>query len=175
MKRSIYTISARLTVTVSDGVSSTRLKIINTSPALVSKWCWECSSWIQSLNKLITARHNSIPNRLPILINALKLVLSGDYVGGIIANGQSGIGAHRIALKFNYHRNIGGCVYSSPWCVTHYHEVPDSHRDAPSSISLRDYGSGNESIGGKLGSISKIVDGDEWTWLGLCTLKAGQF
>ena len=174
MKRSIYTINARLTVTVSDGVSSTRLMIINTSPALVSKWCWECSSWIQSLNKLITARHNSTPNRLPILFNALKLVLPGDH-GAAVTISQRGMCIRRIALKFNYHRNKRGCVYSISWGITYYVEVHNSHKDAlRRSISYRDNAPGNESIGGKLGSTSKIVDSDEWTWLRLSTRKAGQ-
>ena len=77
----------KLTVTVSGGVSSTGLLIINTSPARVNKWCWECSSWIQSLDKQITVRYSSFPNNGPILFNALKLVLPGDYGAGIAANG----------------------------------------------------------------------------------------
>ena len=87
---------------MSGGVSSTRLVIINTvtSPTLVSKWCRECSSWIQSLDKQITARYNGIPNRWPILFNALKLVLPGDYCAAI-TNSQSDCGTLNITLKFN--------------------------------------------------------------------------
>ena len=88
-----------------------RLLIINTSSAPVSKWCGECSSWVQGLNKESTAKHKSIPNRLSISISTLKLVLPGDYGDGI-TNGQSGIGTWKVALELNYHRNIGGCVLS---------------------------------------------------------------
>ena len=77
---------------------------------------------------------------------------------------QNGIWTLRNALKFNYHRYIRGCVYLTPWCVTHYCEVPDSHGDVLSTLTWRDYGPGNESIGRKLGSTSKIIDSDEWTW-----------
>ena len=83
-----------------------RLLIINTLPALISKWCGECSSWIQGLNTEFSRRLNkSISN------NTLKLVLPGDY-GVAITNCQSGSGTQIIALELNYHRNIGGCVSS---------------------------------------------------------------
>jgi hypothetical protein len=70
---------------------------------------------------------------LPIFFSTLKLVLPDDCGAGITANSQTGIGTRKIALKFNYYRNKGGCVYSFPCCITHLCEVSDSHWDAGNS------------------------------------------
>ena len=82
--------------------------IINTSPALVSKWCCKCSSWIQSLDMHITARYNGIsqtgcPFR-SIHWNWYCLVT-------MVLESQT---VTLVVLESNYHRNIGGCVYLTP-------------------------------------------------------------
>ena len=126
------------------------------------------------MNKLLPATVVATPNRLPVLFNTLKLVLPGDYGAGIIANGQTGSATLKIALEFNYHRNKGGCIYSIPCCVTHYGEVPNSHRDGVNSIPWRDNGPGNKSLGGKLRGTSKIIDSDARARLGLRIGKGHQ-